>query len=215
MSLISLNIKQKIIDDLNNILNFQDSMWTNLDTDIKFKIIHNLCKSLSLKNNVNLETNIKIPLKNLRPKKIVQFVGINKLNNSVIYDDYRKKFISINNNFRKNYNSSNKNYCFANLSKNDYNNILNNFNYNFYIFLTSNINNIDCELFYYNLIGKNHEKNSSSTNILKIKQINYKEKFLSIEFNNNMIFELELYLTSEKITNNIPAKYNINLINIF
>jgi hypothetical protein len=53
------------------------------------------------------------------------------------------------------------------------------------------------------------------SNKLQIKQINYKEKFLHIEFNNNITIHLELYLTSEKITNNIPAKYKINLVNIF
>ena len=47
MSLISLNIKQKIIDSLSNIINLQDESWTNLNTEIKLKIIHNLCNSLN------------------------------------------------------------------------------------------------------------------------------------------------------------------------
>lgn len=249
MSLISLNIKQQIIDNLNNILNIQDSTWTNLDTEIKLKVIHNLCNNLSKQSDIS-NTKITIPLKNLRPKKIVQYCGINKQANSIIYDDYRKKLININKDFRINYNSSNKNYCFANLSKNKYDSLLNNFNYSIYTFLNSNINNINSKLFYYNLIGENYKKviythnqlnidnmfgvnntkiftenklfaENKSHNLdreysnLKIKQINYKDKFLNIEFNNNIIFELELYLTSEKITNNIPAKYKINLINIF
>jgi hypothetical protein len=253
MSLISLNIKQKIVDNLNNILNIQDSTWTNLETEIKLKVIHNLCNTLNKQIDI-LNTKIIIPLKNLRPKKLIQYCGINKQSNSIIYDDYRKKLIIINKEFRNNYNSSNKNYCFANLSKNKYNLLLNNFNYNIYLFLNSNINNINFKLFYSNLIGENYKKvistnnhefnintlstynnipklnhfnksfeiNSDNINFLnreqlnlKIKQINYKDKFLNIEFNNNIIFELELYLTSEKITNNIPAKYKINLINIF
>jgi hypothetical protein len=238
MSLISLNIKQKIIENLNGILNLQDSTWTNLDTEIKLKIIHNLCNNLNKQTDIST-TKITIPLKNLRPKKIIQFCGINKKSNSIIYDDYRKKLIEINKEFRTNYNSSNKNYCFANLSKSKYDGLLNNFNYNIYLFLNTNIFNINCKIFYYNLIGNNHNKvicssgmsdsnisNSNTSgsdmhvqieqiNNLKIKQINYKDKFLNIEFNNGIIFELELYLTSEKITNNIPAKYKINLINIF
>ena len=228
MSLISLDIKQKIIDNLNNILNLQDSTWTNLDTGIKLKVVHNLCNTLNQQTDIT-NTKITIPLKNLRPKKIIQLCGINKQSNSIIYDDYRKKLIEINKDFRNNYNSSNKNYCFANLSKSKYDELLNNFNNNFYIFLTSNIKTINCKLFFYNLIGDNYKKvicSNNSThstnnlkiepnNNLKIKQINYKDKFLNIEFNNNIIFELELYLTSEKITNNIPAKYKINVINIF
>lgn len=227
MSLISLNIKQQIIDNLNFILNLQDSTWTNLDNDIKLKVIHNLCNSLNKQSDIT-DTKISIPLKNLRPKKIIQFCGINKQTNSIIYDDYRKKLIEINKNFRNKYNYSNKNYSFANLSKNKYEELLNNFNYNIYTFLVSNIKIINYKLFYYNLIGNNHKKivcfnnlqyhdpksNFESNNLI-IKQINYKDKFLNIEFNNNVIFELELYLTSEKITNNIPAKYKINLINIF
>lgn len=284
MSLISLNIKQQIVDNLNNILNIQDSTWNNLDTEIKLKIIHNLCNTLNKQSDI-LNTKITIPLKNLRPKKIIQFCGINKQSNSIIYDNYRKKIVNINKDFRNNYNSSNKNYCFANLSKNKYDLLLNNFNYDIYTFLNSNINSINSKLFYSNLIGENNKKvistgyelnfdntsiqnnnniseiydtkisdenksddNKSAENIsadnkssenkssenksadnksckidnlnkkyynLKIKQINYKDKFLNIEFNNNTIFEMELYLTSEKITNNIPAKYKINLINIF
>lgn len=248
MSLISSNIKQKIIENLNGILNLQDSTWTNLDTGIKLKIIHNLCNNLNKQSDIST-TKIIIPLKNLRPKKIIQFCGINKKSNSIIFDDYRKKLIEINKEFRTNYNSSNKNYCFANLSKSKYDELLNNFNYNIYLFLKTNIFNINCKIFYYNLVGNNHNKviclsgtsdfnisesntsgsntsgsNTSGsytnvkidqTNNLKIKQINYKDKFLNIEFNNGIIFELELYLTSEKITNNIPAKYKINIINIF
>ena len=41
-------------------------------------------------------TRIIIPLKNLRPKKIIQFCGITKKSNPIIYDDYRKKLIEIN-----------------------------------------------------------------------------------------------------------------------
>ena len=38
---------------------------------------------------------------------------------------------------------------------------------------------------------------------------------IGIEFDNNIVIKFELYLTSEKITSNIPAKYKIYLTNIF
>lgn len=243
MSLISIQVKQQIIDNLTSILNIKDSSWYDLDKEIKFKVIHNLCNNLK-KNIINSgspndssninSTNINsskqtdkqvnitnnqlsIPLKNLRPKKIIQFCGMNKQINTNIYEVYRKKFILINNEFRQNYNKSTKNYCFSNLTKNKYDELLNNFNNNFYLFLLDNINNINPKLLYLSIIGENYKKviNLNQSNSLKIQEIKYKDKFLYIEFNNNIIFELELYLTSEKITNNIPAKYKINLINIF
>ena len=231
MSLISLNIKEKIINNLNDILNLQDDTWTNLDTKIKLKVIHNFCNLLQ-KNSINTNfdnilienTSINIPLKNLRPKKLIQFCGINKQTNLNIYEEFRKNIININKEFRINYNSNNKNYCFANLSKINYDSLLNNYNYNIYNFLMNNINIINSKYFYNNLIGENQQKiicekiktnNKLFQDNLKIKQINYKDKLLNIEFNNNVSLQMEIYLTSEKITNNIPAKYKINLINIF
>lgn len=233
MSLISTDVKEQIINNLNNILNIQDSSWNNLDPDIKIKIIHNLC-SLLKKNTTDLlkknttdllnddhNNTINIPLKNLRPKKLIQFCGMNKQSNTIVFDEFRKNIINVNKEFRNNYNSSNNNYCFGNLSKNKYENLLNSYNYNIYVFLVSNINIINSKNLYNNLIGENQHKiipNNLSNNFqdgLKIKQINYKDKFLNIEFKNSIQIQLELYLTSEKITNNIPAKYKINLINIF
>ena len=231
MSLISSNIKEKIINNLNNILNYQDPSWNDLDTEIKIKIIHNLCNLLknninnlsneNIKNNIN-NTSINIPLKNLRPKKLIQLCGINKQTNVLVYDEFRKNIINVNKEFRNNYNSNNNNYCFGNLSKNKYDNLLNNYNYNIYIFLTKNINIINSKYLYNGLIGENQQKiipnnktNKISQDNYKIKLINYKDNILNIEFNNNILLQLELYLTSEKITNNIPAKYKINLINIF
>jgi hypothetical protein len=233
MALITSNIKEKIISNLNNIINFKDDGWNSLDTEIKIKIIHNLCNLLKT-NSPTDSTSINIPLKHLRPKKLIQFCGINNQTNSEIYNEFRKNIINVNREFRTNYNSSNKNYCFANLSKTKYDLILYNYNYNIYHFLLTNIDKINYKHFYSNLLGENQQKiisigkninsnsNSNSNlnnnfthNNLKIKQINYKENFLNIEFNNGILIQLELYLTSEKITNNIPAKYKINLINIF
>jgi len=221
MLLISSNIKEKIINSLKDIINIEDINWINLDLEIKLKLIHNLCNLLKKNfNNINIDnSSINIPLKNLRPKKFIQYCGINKQMNLEIYNKYLKNIININREFRKKYNSNNKFYCFANLSKNNYDDILNNYNYNFYNFLFKNMNFINSKILYDNLLGNNKNKviNNNSNNKLNninIKQITFKEKFLNIEFKNNITFYLELYLTSEKITNNIPAKYKIYLINI-
>ena len=80
---------------------------------------------------------------------------------------------------------------------------------------------INVKKFFNNLLYGNQDKIICSNSItenkqkLKINQINYKDKFLNIEFNNNITIRLELYMTSEKITSNIPVKYKINIINIF
>jgi hypothetical protein len=217
MSIIPVYLKHQIIDNLNNILNIKDDAWLNLDNEIKIKIIHNLCNSLNNPKNIFL-SKISVPLKHLRPKKIIQLCGINKQINKVIFNEYQNNLLKINQDFRNIYNSKNKNYSFANLSKINYDILLNNFNYNIYNFLMSNIKIINYELFYNNLIGKTHNKiitDKNNQDKIEIKSINCNEKLFYIEFNNNIILEFELYLTSEKITNNIPAKYKINLINIF
>ena len=163
---------------------------------------------------------LNIPLKNQRPKKIIELCGINKQLNSEVFQEFRKGLVLINKEFRKTYNSKNKNYCFANLSNSKYKSIINNYNYNIYNFIDKNIDKIDSNKLYNNLIMGNQQKiitknNSTFINDFKIFKITYIDEFLNIEFNNNVSIKLELYLTSEKITSNIPAKYKIFLTNIF
>ena len=67
-----------------------------------------------------------------------------------------------------------------------------------------------------NIIGANRTKLIySKTTPIKILEIKYNNNNLDIEFNNNIIIKLELNLTSERITSNIPVLYKINLINNF
>lgn len=222
MTLISSNIKENILTKINDILNINDTNWNDLDFDLKLKIIHNMCNTFKPNFDKKNLFNISIPLKNLRPKKIIEFCGINKQSNTIIFEEFIKNILQINRDFRINYNSKNKNYCFSNLSVDNYNNILNNYNYQVYLFISKYINLINTKKFYHNLIGGNEnklitneiEKKNIKTNI-KIDKINYKDRFLNIDFNNNISIQFELYLTSEKITSNIPAKYKPQLINIF
>ena len=216
MILISQNLKKNIINKLDEILNIDDHDWKNLEKDIRLKIIHNLCNTFksNLKNTNNF---LNIPLKNQRPKKIIEMCDFNKKINSNIYEEFIKKLVNLNREFRNNYNSKNKNYCFANLNKINYNNLLNYYNLFIYEFLNKHIDIINYKSFFYSLLNGNDHKIISFDNKsdVKINKINCNNNLLNIEFNNNILIEFELYLTSEKITNNIPAKYKIYLINIF
>jgi hypothetical protein len=229
MTLIPSNVKSDIIIKLNDIINIEEPEWVNLELNLKIKILHNLCNFLknntTLDKNKNLNSNaiinsLNIPLKNQRPKKIIEFCGMNKKLNTKLFDEFRKELILVNKEFRKTYNSKNKNYCFANLSNYNYETIIKNYNYKVFNFLDRNIDKIDATKLYNNLIVGNQQKiitnkNDDNTKDLKIFKINLIDEFLNIEFNNNVLIKFELYLTSEKITNNIPAKYKIFLTNIF
>jgi len=230
MTLISSNTKSNIIFKLNDIVNIEDPEWSNLGIELKIKVLHNLCNYL--KTDINYSSNqsnspilcrvpqsINIPLKNQRPKKIIELCGINKQSYSELFEEFRKGLVITNKEFRKKYNSKNKNYCFANLPNSNYRMILKNYNGYVYNFINKNIDKIDSIELYNNLMSGNQQKiitkNNSNINDLKISNINMIDEFLNIEFNNNVSIKLELYLTSEKITSNIPAKYKIFLTNIF
>lgn len=223
MALLSSNIKTNILMKLNDIINIEDQNWSSLSVDLKLKIVHNLCNFLknstdTSNNEQNIHNEINIPLKNQRPKKIIELGGINKQTNSESFNEFRKELITINKNFRQTFNYKNKQYCFSNLSNAKYQLILNNYNQNIYKFLNLNIDKIDSYKLYNSLIGGNHHKIinlPNDTNKLKIIKITHINEFLNIEFNNNITIKLELFLTSEKITSNIPAKYKIFLTNIF
>lgn len=228
MTLLSSNIKTNIMTKLDDIINIEDPNWSSLEIDLKLKIVHNLCNFL--KNNINTNTHllnqehqnkmnlINIPLKNQRAKKIIELGGINKQTNSELFNEFRKELVMMNKNFRKTFNAKNKQYCFANLSNTKHQLILNNYNENIYKFLSSNIDKIDTSKLYANLLSGNQQKIinlPTNVNKLKINKITHINEFLNIEFNNDVSIKLELFLTSEKITSNIPAKYKISLTNIF
>lgn len=228
MTLLSSNIKKNIMTKLDDIINIEDPNWSSLGIDLKLKIVHNLCNFLKNNTNTNThllnqehqnkENSINIPLKNQRAKKIIELGGINKQTNSELFNEFRKELVMMNKNFRKTFNAKNKQYCFGNLSDTKHQSILNNYNENIYKFLSSNMDKIDTTKLYVNLLSGNQQKIinlSTDVNKLKINKITYINEFLNIEFNNDVSIKLELFLTSEKITSNIPAKYKILLTNIF
>lgn len=235
MTLISSNIKSNILKKLDDIIKIEDPNWSNLGIEIKLKIIHNLCnffknngnesnlfleqiQTTNSNSNIPISNLMNIPLKNQRPKKIIELCGINKQTHVNLFNDYKKEFITINREFRKIYNSKNKFYCFGNLSNSKLKFILENYNKNVYEFINKNIESIDSNKLFSNLIGGNQHKiinHSNNHEKIKINKISYIEEFLNIEFNNQINIQFELYLTSEKITSNIPAKYKIFLTNIF
>lgn len=218
MTLISVTVKENILKSLNNILNMDEPNWMDLELDLRLKILHNMCNVFKPNYNIENIGNLSIPLKNQRPKKIIELAGINNNSYTDIYCEFKKKLIEINRDFRNSYNSKNKKYCFANIPIIEFEKILTDYNYKIYLFLDKHKNLINSKKFFYNLIGNNNEKiiyiEQKDKNI-KIEKINYKDKFLNFNFNNGVSIQLELYLTSEKITSNIPAKYKIFLKNIF
>lgn len=218
MTLISSNIKSNIISKLNEIINIEDDpSWFNLDINLKLKIVHNLCNIIKNNNIITTDNNkLKIPLKNQRPKKIIQLCEINKQNNQILFNEYKENILCENINFKQTYNSKNNFYSYANLSKEKYDEILNNYNLHVYNFLQNNINYIDSKKLFDNLTyGNQHKLIFNNDDIIKINKIYCFNNYLNIDFNNNISIQFELYLTSEKITSKIPAKYKIILINIF
>lgn len=215
MTLISM--KTKILSCLDNLIysNDNEKEWIELDDEIKFKIIHNLCNELKKSTGLNKQDNLiqnhlSIPLKHLRPIKFIKLCGIDKHT----HNEFKQNILDMNCKFRAEYNKNNNYYCFANMPNDKYCEILNNYNFQVYKFLSNNT--INCKSLYFGLLGQN-DKKIIQPNIteLKITQIDCNEKYLNIKFNNNVIIKLELYITSEKISKNINALYKISLLNIF
>jgi hypothetical protein len=104
-------------------------------------------------------------------------------------------------------------YTFSSLPRDIYNNILNSYNKCIYDFLNKNKNLIMIDNFYNNLVGNNNKNIISN----KIESLEILEKDNNIEliFNNNINIILELFITSNKITNNLPLKFIVRLINKF
>lgn len=212
MTIIADDTKQKILFYLSEIVNIPDNNWFSLDQEIKLKVIHHLCNGL---NSVIPKDNITIPLKHLRPKKIIQICGINKKINNDLFSNYKNTILDHNFDFRKTF-INKKHHSYNNMSKDNYHKILNDYNLIIYNFLTENIHNINVKLLYENLLHGNIQKiitNEELNKKLIISNINQNNNTLSIGFNNGIVINCELYLTSEKITNNVPAKYKISLIN--
>ncbi len=231
--LLNDKIKKDIFFKLNEIINLQDENWNKLDSQIKIKIIHHFCSFLGSVNvsstndfnnnnsiitiiNSNLSNNITIPLKSNKPKKLIEFMGINKNYNSNLFSEFNKSMLDYTFTFRNIYNvndSNRKYYTFNNLPKQNYYEILSSINNIVYIFISKYKKYISASRFYNNVIGSNQKKLITENNHPKDFNIQIENNFLFIKFSNDIQLKLELFYTSDKITKNIPVKYNIKLIN--
>jgi hypothetical protein len=245
MSLINIDTKNKIITLINTIIEINDKEWKELKINIKLKIMHHYLNLFNKKilNNKEMHStnNIKdlkivhlsettnesslsessekyIPLKMLKPKKILFYsLKSNCINNynkiKAIYskdvllltEDYRKKYVKVKNRIY---------YRISNLPIDEKNNILEKYNEIVYNILNNSIKIIDADIFYNNILGNNYDK---IIDISKNKYINIikEKKGFKIIFNKNIVIIFELTYSSDIITNNIPVKYIIKLLNIF
>jgi len=216
---LNLELKNDIINKLEEIISLKnDNSWVNLDTKIKIKLIHNYCNFINEnKLSEKLSTNdiIKIPLKSIKPRKFIQYTCFNKQNNKKLFNEYLNIIRDYTFNFRNSFLKNNIYYTYNNMPKDVYNNIINLYNKHIYDFLIKNKNSISIDNLYNNLLGNNNEKLINSNNKPTILDILENKNRLELIFNNNINIILELVITSNKITNNIPVKYIVKLINKF
>lgn len=215
MTLINNNVKKIILNSLENILNISDESWTKLEANIKLKIIHHYCNYFSKKIKDISWDSIHIPLKSLKPKKLIQLLGFNNNYNKTQFTDFNEQILKYTFEFREQHNQKNKNnYVLSSLAKDVYYSLLNKYTKIIYDFIDKNIKCIKPITVYNNLVLNNKDKlitNSVPDNL----NINLNLNKIIFKFNNNieLIFELEFY--NDRITNNLPVKFNLKLINSF
>jgi hypothetical protein len=212
---LSDKTKELIFDKLHSIVNLEISDWCIISKDIKIKILHNFL-SFILFNTFSFNNTLNIPIKSIKPKKLIMFCNMNKQKNINIFNKYNKEILAYTNKFREEYKNVKDRvyYTFNDLPKDNYNNILE--GYNDIVYNTINENNsiIDIKNLYIRLINNNSNKLINDNNLsFTIKKENYNE--LSIKFNDNIIVNLLLNFNKNKITNNLPLFYKIKLTNKF
>jgi hypothetical protein len=205
------NIKTEIIQKINDILNLDYFSWSKLDKNIKLKYIHRLCSFLEKDDNLNVLDTIFIPLKSLKPKKIIQYCGFSNQSNKELYIQFNKLILNYTIDFRNKYLniSKQKYYTYSSLPKNEYNDILNNINQIVYYFITKN--KINIEKLLASIIGSNNNKLIITEN--NNYNISFHENIIEIITSNFNIL-LTLVFRSNTITNNIPVIYHIKLNNL-
>jgi len=218
---LNSELKEDIINKLKEIISIDQNNWNNLDLKLKVKLIHHYCNFIettttNLNNNKSpLNNDIKlIPLKSIKPKKLIQYSCFNKQYNKKLYNEYLNNIKEVTFNFRNLFTKNKVYHTFNSLPKELYNEILNSYNKTIYEFLNKNKNLIIINNLYNNLIGNNNEKIISNIDNNSFEIIERNNK-IELIFNNNIHIILELFLTSNKITNNIPVKFNIKIINKF
>jgi len=212
MVLIDNEFKDILINKLNKILYLDNENWNKMDKKYKLKYIHHLCACIENNKINNLEP-ITIPLKSIKPKKLIQFCKISKLNNKNLYLQFQTLILDYVRDFRNKYINIKKRiyYTYNSLPINDYNNIL--YEYNKIIYTFINKNKIDINNLLKLLIGNNYDKllfdNNNYNNEYKF---NYSENIINL-ITNNFTICFTLRYTTNNITNNISVKYIVKIIN--
>ena len=213
MVLIQETFKKVLVDKINEIVNLNNEEWNNLDKKIKLKYVHRICSYLE-NDKIEKYESISIPLKSIKPKKMIQYCGISNLNNKNLYLQYNKLILDYTRDFRNKYiNVTKRNfYTYNSLIKEDYNNILNEYNKITYTFI--NKNKIDIKNLLKFVVGSNFDKLiiNSNNNFNVEYKLNYSENLINL-ITNDFIIIFTLDYTSNNITNNIPVKYCVKLIN--
>lgn len=209
---INDDFKNILIEKLNDIINLNHHEWDKLEKNVKLKYIHRLCNYLENDDKENIKNNITIPLKSIKPKKLIQYCGYSKQLNKEIYMEFNKLILDYTFEFRKKYIDipKRKYYTYNNLLKNEYDKILADLNELVYYIITKN--NINMENLLKLLAGTNTDKVLITHNEKNNYNINFFENNIEIITNDYKILFI-LVFTSNLITKNIPVKYNIKLIN--
>jgi len=226
MVILNEKLKVEIVQRINNILVIDNNEWNNLDTRIKLKYIHHFCSCIdankssnnnssnnnSSNNNSSNNNSIAIPLKSLKPKKIIQYFGICKTSNNKLFNIFNKQILDYTFEYRKKYINVNKRiyYSYRNLPIDEFNNIINEYNNIVYLFITKNKVNI--KYFLTNITNSNIDKLVNYDNNYNYK-ITCELNTISIYISNSIIIKLVLDIANDAITNNIPVKYKVKLIN--
>jgi len=209
--MLDTNTDEFIKNKLTDIINYTGDEWIILDNNIKIKILHNYCNNYLKKR---IDCGIKIPLKSLKPKKIIQLCNFSKEYNKELYKSYLDSVLEYTFIFRDKYKNckDRKIFNYEHLSVIDRDNILCDLNKLVYEMLNNNKNNINTMLLYNNLLLNNKDKVCLINDKYDLKII-ISGKELKFVFNENNIVILNLILTGDRITNNIPVIYNISLLN--
>jgi hypothetical protein len=207
-------LKNKITLMINEILLIEDDEWKLLDTKIKLKYIHHLCSCID--NNDKNQNLLSIPLKSIKPKKLIQLCNFNKQNNKFLYNDFLSNILDFTFDFRKKYINIDKRkyYNYSTLPSTEYNDILDKYNFTVYSFLKKNINKINIMNLFTQFTDTNCDKillaNNNTFNKITI---DYKNNIITLVFSKSIKIILTLCFHNDSITNNIPVKYQIKLIN--
>jgi hypothetical protein len=213
MGFVDDSIKNQIIKYIDNIINIPDITWNMFDINIKLKYIHHYCNCIYNNNkNINILT---IPLKSIKPKKLIHFCNFTKSINSNLFQEYSKRALQYTFEFRSKYVKLSKRtyYNYNNLPITEYYNIINGYNFLVYSFLKENFDKINIKNLFDYLTKSNSDKlfinNNNQINLI----IEYHNNNMIFKFSNNIEITLNLKYSSDMITNNIPLIYQIILTN--